>query len=96
MNVKQASGNGFSLYFAHECAACCGQSKSVRREFSDQAVSALVLWGEIESNHVDQPLCNDCYFNLRDVLIERAGDIVMVAKGAASRVATNPAQAVGA
>ena len=94
--LKDVSGNGFSMYFAHECSACCGQSKSVRREFSDQAVTALVLWGEIESKHVDQPLCNDCYFNLRDVLIERVADIGTITSPIGSAASSRPVHAVGA
>ena len=73
--TNKGSVGNFSMYFAHECASCSGHSKSVRREFSEQAIAALVCWSEIQEQHVDQPLCDDCYFNLRDVLIERAGEI---------------------
>ncbi|MCX6123204.1 MAG: hypothetical protein NTV34_00400 [Proteobacteria bacterium] len=76
---SDVSSSGFTVHFSQSCAACCGTSKSVRREFSDQAWSALVSWSEINSEAVDQPICNDCYFNLREVLIDRAEDISAVA-----------------
>lgn len=76
---QMGSAGGFTLQFSHLCAACHGHSKSAKREFSDQAWSALVTWGEVSHEAVDQPLCNDCYFNFRDVLIDRAADIAAAA-----------------
>jgi hypothetical protein len=69
----------FSAHFTHQCNACDGHVKSVRREFSDQAWAALVAWKELSSKAVDAPLCNDCYFNFRDVLIERADEMRLMA-----------------
>lgn len=60
---------------AHKCGSCDGNVKSSRREFSEQAWAALVSWSEVSPKAVDAPLCNDCYFNFRDVLIERADEM---------------------
>ncbi len=68
-----------SLHASHSCSACLGAAKSVKREFSDQAWAALVLWREVGKEAVDQPVCNDCYFNFREVLIDRAEEVVLVA-----------------
>lgn len=55
---------------------CCGTgSKSFRREFSDQAWGMLVAWGEVSSDSVNQPFCESCYWELREVLIDRADEI---------------------
>lgn len=65
-----------------ECCAHCGDDvKSRRREFSEQAYSALIVWGEIQAAAVDQAICDGCYSELREVLIDRADDIA----GAASQ-----------
>ena len=60
---------------ANKCGSCDGHVKSSRREFSEQAWAALVSWSEVSPKAVDSPLCNDCYFNFRDVLIERADEM---------------------
>ncbi len=75
----KASTGVFSVHFALQCNSCEGHVKSVRREFSDQAWAALVTWNEIPSQAVDAALCNDCYFNFRDVLIERADEMRLMA-----------------
>lgn len=72
----KGSIGGFSVHFAQVCSACNGEQKSAKREFSDQAWAALVSWGEISSQTVDQPICTDCYVNLREVLIDRSEDIL--------------------
>jgi len=35
----------------------------------------LVLWEEVDLKAVQQPLFEDCYTDLRDVLIDRSGEI---------------------
>lgn len=57
------------------CANCSTDTKCRRREFSEQAWSVLVLWNEITPTVVDQPLCDHCYDELREVLIDRADEI---------------------
>ncbi len=56
----------------------CGvqQGKLKSRTFSDQAVAALIVWEELEKSLVDQPLCEACYDELREVLIDRSDDVI--------------------
>jgi len=84
----KASAGVFSVHFTQQCHSCEGHVKSVRREFSDQAWAALVTWNEIPSKAVDTPLCNDCYFNFRDVLIERADEMRLLAANVAGAAAS--------
>lgn len=63
------------------CANCGGQhAKCKRREFSLQAYTVLLLWQEMSPSAVDQPICNECYNELRDVLIDRSDEIELVTK----------------
>jgi hypothetical protein len=93
--MKATSSNKLSIpvlssdHVTQKCGSCESQAKSSRREFSDQAWAALVSWSEVSPKAVDSPICNDCYFNFRDVLIERAdemrllvGNVVANAKSA--------------
>ena len=57
-----------------ECSNCGAMAKSRRREFSDQVWAVLIAWGEVEANVVDHPICDDCYNELRDILIDRASE----------------------
>ena len=81
---KVASNLVFSTHFTHQCTSCDENAKSVRREFSDQAWAALVAWSEVSQKAVDSPICNDCYFNFRDVLIERADEMRLLSVNVAS------------
>jgi hypothetical protein len=60
---------------AETCNNCGTDSKCRRREFSDQAWSVLVLWNEVQAGAVDQAICEGCYDELREVLIDRADEI---------------------
>ena len=75
---SSASTGSMSAHFKLQCSSCEGHVKSVRREFSDQAWAALVAWSEICSKAVDEAICNDCYHNFRDVLIDRADEMRLV------------------
>jgi hypothetical protein len=57
------------------CSNCETENKCRRRDFSEQAWSVLVLWNEVNAGAVDQPICDDCYDELRDVLIDRANEV---------------------
>lgn len=59
----------------HKCPRCSGEEKTRVRSFSDQATAALVVWGELNKKLLGQPLCDSCYTELRDVLIERADEL---------------------
>jgi hypothetical protein len=73
-----------SDHFTQTCGSCDSHAKSSRREFSDQAWAALVSWSEVNPKAVDVPICNDCYFNFRDVLIERADEMRLLVGNLAS------------
>ena len=60
---------------ANVCANCSGHARSRRRAFTEQAWAVLTVWGEVGRNAVDQPLCDHCYNELREVLIDRAEEI---------------------
>ena len=57
------------------CSNCETETKCRRRDFSEQAWSVLVLWHEVQSEAVDRPICDHCYDELREVLIDRADEI---------------------
>jgi hypothetical protein len=61
--------------FVKTCCNCGSTSKSISRIFSETAWTVLVLWEEISSNAVKKPLCQECYEELRDILIERTEEI---------------------
>lgn len=60
---------------AETCSNCREDGKCRRREFSEQAWSVLVLWNEVQMTAVDAPICEDCYNELRETLIDRADEI---------------------
>ena len=57
------------------CPSCQTTKKCSRRYFSEQAWTVLLLWREIGHNVIDKPICNDCYEELRDTLIDRNNEI---------------------
>jgi hypothetical protein len=61
-----------------DCPRCGIEGKIQKRSFSNQALAALVVWGELEQQLIDKPICHDCYVEMRDVLIERSDDLVKV------------------
>jgi hypothetical protein len=58
-----------------ECPRCDVQNKLRTRVFSAQAQAALVTWGEMDQSDLEKALCDDCYDELRDILIDRASDL---------------------
>ena len=63
------------MHISHTCANCLAHTRCRRRDFSPQAWAVLVLWGEVGKAAVDQPSCDTCYDDLRDVLIDRSQEI---------------------
>jgi len=63
------------MHIASKCSHCQAAIKSKRRDFSEQAWAALLVWGEIQKTTVDQPICENCYDELREVLIDRSQEI---------------------
>lgn len=55
---------------------CCGENTRVRqRDFSPHAWAVLLHWQEVESSTVGQAICDSCYDDLREMLIERSGEV---------------------
>ncbi len=73
---------------ASECCNCGTDSKCRRREFSEQAWTVLLLWNEVQASAVDQPICDSCYDELRETLIDRAEEL----DGALNTAKPAPAQ----
>jgi hypothetical protein len=59
----------------NSCSVCCESRKSRSREFSTHAWTALTMWGEVEQRTFNQPICEGCYRELRDLLIERSAEL---------------------
>ncbi len=57
------------------CAVCSKQKKSISREFSSTAWSVLVAWEEVSFTDHESPMCEECYWDLREVLIDRSKEI---------------------
>lgn len=68
-----------------ECPRCSNTSRLSKRTFSDQALAALVVWKDLSETLIDHPLCDDCYEELRDVLIERIEEVKAVTPRSFSR-----------
>ena len=62
------------------CAHCSGENKTRNRDFSAQIWAVLLHWGEIEDAVVGQPLCDSCYRELRNLLIDRSEEMESVLK----------------
>ena len=57
------------------CANCGTLSHCRKREFSVKAWTALLIWNEISVQSVNRPICNDCYQEMREILIDRSDEI---------------------
>lgn len=53
-----------------KCPRCEATAKLRPRDFSDQAIAILVSEGDLEKKHVGASVCDECYDDLRDMLIE--------------------------
>ena len=58
-----------------DCPRCGDNQRLRHREFSDQALAALIKWNEIAKADIGKPICDNCYDELRDALIERAEEL---------------------
>jgi hypothetical protein len=58
-----------------ECANCGEKGLCRRRSFSEQAWTMLLLWNEINPGAVDKGVCEQCYEEMRDSLIDRADEV---------------------
>lgn len=58
-----------------DCPRCSNSARLEKRPFSDQALAALIVWGDLDRMVVGLAICEECYSELRDILIERCEDI---------------------
>lgn len=72
-NTKQAAvtRKGATRYHSGKNCPCCESEVKLRhREFSAQAWAFLVENEEISVDHVGEAICDTCYRDLRELLIE--------------------------
>ena len=84
--VVEKTRENRGMHISSTCAHCHENTKSRRRDFSEQTWSVLLVWGEIQKPTVDQPICDHCYNELREILIDRSQEI---------EVAVNPGDDAG-
>jgi hypothetical protein len=60
---------------ASNCNNCGNEHSCRRRVFSEQAWTMLLLWNEINPQAVDQPICDECYQEIREILIDRHEEV---------------------
>ncbi len=60
---------------ASKCARCYAEVRLRHRDFSEQVLAALISWGEIEAKSIEKPICDVCYDDLRETLIDRADEL---------------------
>ncbi len=58
---------------ASDCPRCGETAKLRARDFSSQALATLISWGDLNEKHVSEAICDGCYGELRDALIENQG-----------------------
>lgn len=68
------------LHISPYCQRCGNEEKAKRREISQSAWQALLYWQEVEKETVDHPMCQPCYNEIREILIDRADEILEAAK----------------
>lgn len=60
------------------CASCGETRKCRHREFSPEAWAVLMHWEAIDAEAVAQPICELCYDDLREILIDRSSEVERV------------------
>ena len=68
------------------CKNCGSRAKCHRREFSLQAWTALLLWEEVSVEAICQPLCEDCYTEMRETLIDRNSEVELAVSSVSEKV----------
>ncbi len=69
------------------CAVCFEERKIRQREFSAHAWTALTVWGEVDSTQARAAMCNTCYGELREMLIDRASEVELYARQSSNDLA---------
>ena len=71
--------SGGSIAIDVQACPCCNTAQICRRRnFSDRIWNLLVLWKEVQNSNFDKVLCENCYNELREVLIDRVDDVAMI------------------
>jgi len=81
------------VHIGQSCANCTSAARCRKRDFSEQAWTVLLAWGEVENRVVDQPICDDCYVDLREILIDRGEELAKALANPESLVAQTRTQA---
>lgn len=56
------------------CGSCGNHRPSRHRQFNEKALSFLIHCGEVEEQSVKCPMCEECYREIREVLIDRSDE----------------------
>ncbi len=67
--------NSASRQKTASCSNCSIEASCRRRVFSEQAWTVLLMWNEITPQAVDQPICDECYQEIREILIDRSEEV---------------------
>ena len=71
MDGKCAAKREYAMAINSACCPRCETTAKLRpRDFSDQATASLVSHGDLDRKAVGKPICDECYDELRDVLID--------------------------
>ena len=74
---------------SNKCYHCSQLVKSKVRDISDEVWGAYIILEEGEKGINRQPMCEDCYLEIRDTLIERQDEIdAQIAKTSGVRKAS--------
>lgn len=61
--------------YRQQCG-CCRKHQTCRyRHFSPHSLNFLINCGEVEEEAIRRPVCDECYRDIRDVLIDRADEL---------------------
>ena len=74
-NLGNETSTKCSSLGSQQCANCGESVLSRKRTFSAQAWTALLLWNEITPSAIDQTICDLCYEEMRDILMDRTEDV---------------------
>ena len=73
--LKNNLENVVSFHSSPQCINCGTEGRVTVRDFSMKAMQALLAWDEVAEDLSLKPICNICYSDLREILIERADEI---------------------
>ena len=74
-NLNNERPTTYGSLGSQQCGNCGEDVLSRKRTFSPQAWTALLLWNEITPSAVNQAICDLCYEEKRDILMDRTEDL---------------------